>query len=50
MLTYPFFGREDHKFFPYFVENSDFIFTIFETKVVGWKIEFLHVVKVGVLV
>ena len=33
MLTHPFFWSENDKFFAYFVENSDFIFTIFETKV-----------------
>jgi hypothetical protein len=46
MLTYPFFWRENHKFFTDVIENSDFIFTIFESKVIRRKIEFLHDVKV----
>ena len=49
MLSYPFFGSENDKFFPDFIKNSDFIFTIFETKVVRWKIELLHGAKVRLL-
>ena len=46
MLTHPFFGGKNDKFFPNFVKNSDFIFAIFETKRIGRKMKFLHVAKV----
>lgn len=42
MLANPFFRRQNDKFFPDFVKNSDFIFTIFETKVIDREIELLH--------
>jgi len=46
MLAHPFFGRQDHEFFPDLIENSDFIFTIFESEAVCGKMEFLHGAKV----
>ena len=38
MLAHPFFRSQNDKFFPNFIEDSDFIFTIFESKGEGWKI------------
>lgn len=49
MLPYPFFGREDDKFFPCLIKDCHFIFTIFEAKGIGWKIETLHGVKIWFL-
>eukprot|EP01136_Pigoraptor_vietnamica_P027498 Opistho-1_new@83847 len=42
MLPNPFFGREDDKLFPDIIKNRHFIFTIFEAKRKGWKIQLLH--------
>ena len=47
MLSYPFFGCENHKLFTDFVKDRYFIFAIFESKFIGWKIELLHAVNVG---
>ena len=40
MLSHPFFWREKNKFFSNFIKNRHFIFTIFEPKEIGWKIQF----------
>lgn len=46
MLAHPFFRSEYHKFFPNFVKDCRFIFTIFEAKGKARKIEFLHGTKI----
>lgn len=50
MLTHPFFGRELDEFFPDFIKNGDFIFTIFESEAKWRKLELMHEVKVEFLV
>jgi hypothetical protein len=46
MLPNPFFGSEMDKLFPYGIKNRHFIFTIFEAKVIGRKVEFLHLTNI----
>ena len=50
MLTHPFFWCKNDKFFPDFIKDGDFIFAIFETKLIRRKTKWLHDAKVVKLV
>lgn len=42
MLSNPFLGGKDDKFFSDDIKNGRFVFGIFDAKRIRWKIEFLH--------
>ena len=45
VLSHPFFRLQDHEFFTHRIEYAGGIFTIFEPKVVFWKVQFPHIAK-----